>query len=55
MQCQCDSCGETWHIPTKKFDRRSGKIHKMLVCPFCKTKNFIPILQRYTDKREIFD
>ena len=55
MKILCDNCNEEFHIPTKNYNRRRGKIHKMLICPHCKGKNFIPILKGYHLKQDALD
>jgi RNase P subunit RPR2 len=50
VNVSCDHCGVSFNHPTKKFTRRKGKTHKIVVCPSCSSKNFVPVIQKYSEK-----
>ena len=54
MNLVCKECGSDINLPNKKFDRRHGKTHKIVRCPNCFAKNYVPILERYSEKN-VFD
>jgi len=52
MNIECEQCGSEFTHSTKKFTKRHGKTHKIVVCPECGFKNLVPVIQRYSDKDE---
>jgi DNA-directed RNA polymerase subunit RPC12/RpoP len=45
MEIVCEHCHKEFNVPIKKSIRRADKIHKMVTCDHCGSKNFVSVLQ----------
>ena len=57
MITHCDNCGCDIPIKNKKHKNKlpsSDRIHKMVSCPHCGSKNFYDVLSRFDKYREQF-
>lgn len=50
MIVRCEGCGVDIPVPTKKFAKRKCKQYKIVLCKSCGAKNFMHILQRFSEK-----
>jgi len=53
METLCEFCGEV--LPSKfrrSFKKGRGQ-YKIVICPSCKGKNFVPILRKYHKEERI--